>query len=749
MFKPRPKQLEILQYKQGKMGISAVPGSGKTQTLSYLAANLLFEGLIDDDQEILIVTLVNSAVNNFSNRISGFMESFGLLQGVGYRVRTLHGLAHDIVRQRPDLVGLSNEFTILDERETQQILENSVESWMKLNPEFVNMWGNATYSTNPTTKQNQDWSKALSSVANNFIKTAKDLQFSPVDIHTSIEKLQINDPLLSFGLDIFENYQRALNYRSAVDFEDLIRLALLALQIDEDYLNRLRNQFPYILEDEAQDSSRLQELILQTLVGDNGNWVRVGDPNQAIFESFTTASPEFLKSFLRRPDVVPKTLPNSGRSTLSIINLANELIRWTMQDHPIFELRKSLTTPYIEPTPKFDPQPNPEDDPGKVFIYNKPLSSDQEIRNTVISLKKWLPKNQDKTVAVLVPRNFRGAKIVEVLQKEKIPFVEILQTSLSTRNTAAVLASILNFLENPNQTTRLVRVYEVLEPIFFSSTKTTKEKVSRLLRSCSYIEEFLFPFPGNNWLQNLQIQDNSLEENIFKQLVVLQNYLSRWLNAADLPIHQIIITISQEIFSKPSDLALAHKLALVLEQLGKNNPEWLLPQFAYELNQIATNRRKIQGFSDEESGFNPDLHQGKVVITTYHKAKGLEWDRVYLLSVNDYDFPSATIGDQFIAEKYVYKDDLNLDAEIIAKLKALAAEDIPELFMDFGVATEKARIEYAAERIRLFFVGITRAKSELIIMWNTGDTHYKKKKSANPALPFLALNAYWESKNED
>ena len=78
MFRPRPKQLEILKYSSGKMGISAVPGSGKTQTLSYLAANLLFEDKIEDDQEILVVTLVNSAVNNFSTRISGFMESFGL-----------------------------------------------------------------------------------------------------------------------------------------------------------------------------------------------------------------------------------------------------------------------------------------------------------------------------------------------------------------------------------------------------------------------------------------------------------------------------------------------------------------------------------------------------------------------------------------------------------------------------------------------------------------------------------------------
>ena len=749
MFKPRPKQLEILQYTQGKMGISAVPGSGKTQTLSYLAANLLLDGLLEDDQEILIVTLVNSAVNNFSNRIAGFLQSFGLLPGVGYRVRTLHGLAHDIVKERPDLVGLSNEFNIIDERESQQILDNSVESWMKLNPEFRNFWGNTAYESSPNAKQYADWLKALSSVAKNFIKTAKDLQLLPPEIQSKLSVLKINDPLLNFGVNIYQNYQRALNYRSSVDFDDLIRLALQAIQIDPDFLKRLKYQFPFILEDEAQDSSRLQEIILQTLVGENGNWVRVGDPNHAIFESFTTASPEFLKKFLREPDVLSKTLPNSGRSTKSIIKLANELIRWTNEDHPLDELKNALTKPYIEPTPKNDPQPNPDDDPTKIFLFHKDLTSDQEIKSVITSLKKWLPVNGDQTVAVLVPRNFRGAKLVELLQREKIPFIEILQTSLSTRNTAGTLAAILNFLENPNQTNRLVKVFDMLAPILFSELKQQKEEIIKLLRSCSFIEEFLFPFPGSEWIQKLRYAEVPPDENLLTFLLTLQSYLTRWLKAAELPIHQLIITISQEIFEKPSELALAHKLALVLEHLGKNNPTWMLPEYAKELSDIASNKRKMLGFSDEESGFNPEVHKGKVVVTTYHKAKGLEWDRVYLLSVNDYDFPSATIGDQFISEKYLYKDELNLEAEIIAKLKALSENDVQGLFMELGIATEIARLDYAAERIRLFFVGITRAKKELIVTWNTGDTHNKNKKPANPSLPFLALNAFWEQRNEN
>jgi DNA helicase-2/ATP-dependent DNA helicase PcrA len=83
------------------MGVAAVPGSGKTWTLSRLAAAIVASGELADDQEVLVVTLVNSAVDNFYQRVSGFVEESGLLPHLNYRVRTLHGLAHDIVRERP------------------------------------------------------------------------------------------------------------------------------------------------------------------------------------------------------------------------------------------------------------------------------------------------------------------------------------------------------------------------------------------------------------------------------------------------------------------------------------------------------------------------------------------------------------------------------------------------------------------------------------------------------------------------
>jgi hypothetical protein len=114
------------------MGISAVPGSGKTHTLSYLAAQLLVNSQLDVEQEILVVTLVNSAVDNFTTRIAGFVKDYGLLENVGYRVRTLHGLAHDIILERPDMAGLSSQFSIVDDLESDRMIERICEGYIRL-----------------------------------------------------------------------------------------------------------------------------------------------------------------------------------------------------------------------------------------------------------------------------------------------------------------------------------------------------------------------------------------------------------------------------------------------------------------------------------------------------------------------------------------------------------------------------------------------------------------------------------------
>ena len=158
-----------------------------------------------------------------------------------------------------------------------------------------------------------------------------------------------------------------------MDYDDLIRLALEALQLDGEYLKRLQARWPYILEDEAQDSSRLQEKILRLLTSNGGGpstssgrgWVRVGDPNQAIFETFTTASPKYLRDFLNEAGVAARDLPNSGRSTQSIMDLANYLVTWSRTQHPVPALHDALAPTQILPTPAGRPAAQPARRPGR------------------------------------------------------------------------------------------------------------------------------------------------------------------------------------------------------------------------------------------------------------------------------------------------------------------------------------------------------------------------------------------------
>ncbi|NJL57476.1 UvrD-helicase domain-containing protein [bacterium] len=219
MFQPRPKQAEVLKYTSGKMGVSAVPGSGKTKTLSYLAAQLIASQRLADDQEVLVVTLVNSAVDNFARQVGEFVKEKGLLPNFGYRVRTLHGLANDIVRERPALVGLADGFQIVDEREAEDILLDAVKAWVRMNPFAGEHYLDRDLDENRAQNVLRDqWTTEVVNIARVFIKQAKDNQLLPDDIQRGLTRFGGELSLAQMCHAIYASYQRGLNYRGAVDF---------------------------------------------------------------------------------------------------------------------------------------------------------------------------------------------------------------------------------------------------------------------------------------------------------------------------------------------------------------------------------------------------------------------------------------------------------------------------------------------------------------------------------------------------
>jgi len=766
----RPAQERILTYTDGPMGISAVPGSGKTFTLSLLAARLVARMATEDrmgDREVLVVTFTNSAVANFRARIGQNLRDEGLLPGAGYRVRTLHALAHDIVRERPALVGLSEQFDIVDENTATEIKREAVQSYLRSHPDALAPYIKPEFVQQPRRIERFVVDDAIE-IANMVIRLAKELPAQPHALEQSLKRQSGAWPLLDFGLRIYADYQRSLVLRGAVDFDDLISKALEALNADEGFRERLQTRWPYILEDEAQDSSRAQEEMLRLLTARTGNWVRVGDPNQAINTTFTSANTKFLQQFLLKYPEQARTLPNSGRSAQPIIDAANALIQWSRSDESGLSPERALAKPEIEPAPPGDPQPNPAPGTPPVYVHTAALTPDKEIELVVRSLQRWLPQNADQTVAVLVPENQRGTLTTTALQNAGLPFDDnLLRTGSTTRAAAEALATLLYFIAEPQKPGGLQQLWgEVWYPRWSQRHSalpfmgdgaltgdaggtpaiTTPRKVplpepvktfANALGKLREPEAFVFPehvdwLDGLTWMADVDgFRDAA---NAFR------TDLQRWSRAAVLPVDELLLTLGNDLFSEPADLALTHRLAVLLAKLGDENPAWRLPELAGELQNIAQNKRRILGFGEDAQG--PVAKPGVVTVTTMHAAKGLEWDRVYLLGVNNYSFPDGSGEDSYRSERWYVRDRLNLVAETAAQLKQLNMGTLDDYVP--GRATVEARADLAAERLRLLYVGITRARRELIVTYNVG--REGNQEPLRPALAFVALQQYLSTK---
>ena len=765
----RPAQEEILRYEGGRLGVSAVPGSGKTFTLSRLAAQLVQKLASSgpmDDREVLVVTLTHAAVENFRARINQLVRSRRLLPG-GFRVRTLHSLAHDIVRERPGLVGLGEDFDIVDERAGQEIKRQAVNNYLRTHPDALAGLISPEYLSNPR-RIERHLPDTAQEVAEAIIRRAKDLRADADALENALKRQAGTWPLLSFGLQIYRDYQRGLSVRGAVDFDDLILLALQALEADDNYLARLQRRWPYVLEDEAQDSSALQERMLSLLTAAHGNWVRVGDPNQAINTTFTSADPEFLRQFVRREDVQALPLPDSGRSAAPIIDLANRFIDWSREEHPILPPDKALSLPRIRPAPEGDPQPNPRPGDPAVFLFDRALTPAEEIQTLVVSLRRWLPQNPRKTVAALVPDNRRGAEFASAFEDASLPYDDsLLRSTNTTRVTVDALVKVLRYTGQPHNASHLPAFWSEVwwtrrgRPHCLSqlgveeggaehaalpwlqagavneesaAAEETPRPVSlfgKALGQMRHPERFVFPAGGDDWLEGIGWID---EYEGFRAVVELfRQDVRRWCAATILPIDELILTLGQALFTEAAELALAHSVALLLAKRARERPELRLPELTKELEETARNRRRILGFSEDARGFEPP--PGQVTIATMHSAKGLEWDRVHLASVSNYSFPSGGDEDSYRGERWFVRDSLNLTAEAMAQTEQLRMGTLDEYAP--GQATLDARLEVAAERLRLLYVGITRARQEVILTYNTGSRHGTSPNA--PALAFEAL----------
>ncbi len=748
----RPAQSDILRYERGRMAVSAVPGSGKTFTLSLLAATLLEKGLIDVDagQQILIVTYLNSSVDTFRTRIRSQLSEIGLPPR-GFDVRTLHSLALEIVNTVETGITADSQLpTVMDETQSHIFLARAVSNWFEYNP---NIWGWLDASNNAHNRIRIE--NIIEQTARSFIRAAKNSRYMPLGIIEKIESILTNSTsssdldleyssepennlsLLRMLAGVYKRYSNVLSHQAALDFDDLIWLAVEKLEQRIDIRQAMRFRWAYVLEDEAQDSVPLQEQLLDNLSGPNGNWVRVGDPNQAIMSTFTAAHPKHFVKYINLEEVKNLPLPNSGRSAMLIQNAANALVRWSVNQHPVPEVRKqAFREQYILPTPPGDSQPNPPDDKANIVLRVYSHREDEELPKIARIAHKYAKSNSQQTLAILVPTNAAGHQVAEQLDFLEADYDDLLRGGIREREISASIQALLTILSTPLSKNAFVNAYSMLNEIEHPSALLSESRISHflaLLRSLLRPELLLFPSDFE------RIEDafpaGILDQDDIRQLEIFASYLRRLFSLRSLPIDDMILTICDELFgsffdddtvNSESDLAIGYQIAHTLRVWHDLHPDWRLPELTAQLADVAEGRRRLAFSRPNDVGFEPT--PGRITLVTQHGAKGMEWDTVFLVGIDGFWIPSD-LDAPFVGVQEIFGGDPT--AESVAQLNYIMRGN-SGLFPG-RTATESAHIEVICERLRLFYVGITRARIFLHISRSRKMRSYNKDQGTEPA----------------
>jgi DNA helicase-2/ATP-dependent DNA helicase PcrA len=508
------------------------------------------------------------------------------------------------------------------------------------------------------------------------------------------------------------------------------------LQKDEQLCQRLRKRWTYIFEDEAQDSNPLQEQILHLLAGEGGNLVRVGDSNQAIMGTFTSAEPAIFRQFSNAPDVQRESILYSSRSTTQIIGLANYLVRWGRSQHPTPLCREALENQLIHTVGADDPYPNPLTN-GYTIAVKRYEDSRQEIAEVVKLAVRHANEHPENTIAVIVPNRFIQEEAAQHLETAGARFEEVGKISTDQAKTIYDLRAAIQYLAEPHKAEQLQKLLKmVLLPDFSDEALASIDQIFQRYT----LEELVYPIGGE--MPWLHYPDELFDPDLFTAFQQAIRKIQYWLDASvSIPPDELVLFLAEQMEFMSEPLAVAQNIALQIKSELDVHPSWKLLDIATELPRLEPSFRHFVKVLYEQKGFEPK--PGVISLITAHKSKGLEWDTVYLTALTAAEYPSL-IEDNFRSEYWYLADDAcNPSAIAKTALKYhLGKSNISD-------PLQEAKINEISERLRLLYVAITRARKNLLmtvpkkIIFNE---NYQKE--IQPAIPVLALGKFINEERE-
>ena len=713
----RPGQRALAEWRSGPLAVSAVPGSGKSTGMAAGAAIAIAHHQLHARKQLILVTFTRSAAANLKAKVRQHLRSLSLPLN-SFVVHTLHGLALNIASRHPEVSGInlspldSEGTTLVSPTQSHRLIRLAVEQWIDENPvSYQRLVEGQRFDGEETERlrrQSVLRTEVLPALAYTVIHEAKSSGLLPGALAEIAQTLMVGVPeggadydVIAIAAGLYAHYQALLTGKGLIDYDDMILAALKTLQ-EPDLRYLWQSRVFAIFEDEAQDSSPLQTQLLEVLAADPDdpdapiNLVRVGDPNQAINSTFTPADPVFFNQFCDRAQEIGRlaSIEQAGRSCDRIITAANFTLHWVNKHGATRAFRRQD----ILPVGSNDPQPNANPAPiGKGVELVRPKTTVDTVKQLAQRVSAAFAEDETLSAAVLVRESRQGKFLREILEDPQQAGVDLEARGIEIYDVGArdrqthipqEILALLQFIERPHSPDNIKAALRVLVSRQLIPTQDLNPLATNP-------EQFLYPGPLDAPPQTRPAQQ-------------ARRYCTALIRARlELPAYHLIPFLGLTLGYDQSELATADKLAARIAQ--QTLEDSTLTAMLGALQDLLSNERfRAVEAEDTESQYT---RPGQLTIMTMHKAKGLDWDAVFLPFLHRRNIP----GEVWIPQQIQFLGDFALDEVARAQLRAYthavyAQTSKPDPIPDLETAWQQASNLKRAEEYRLLYVAMTRAK---------------------------------------
>jgi DNA helicase-2/ATP-dependent DNA helicase PcrA len=615
-----PEQREAAETVEGPLLILAGAGSGKTRTVTYRIAHML-DNLKIPGSEILAVSFTNKAAAEMKERV-GHLASSKIRKGI--TLSTFHSLGIRILREDIHHLGYNNLFTIYDQADQMSIVREGLKN----------------YRSGKNFDRGIVMSKIglLKNKGISAIEFPKSDQYDPENNYDGVTEY------------VYHFYQEKLQFYNALDFDDILYLVVKLFNGFPEIAKKYSERFKYIMIDEYQDTNSLQFNMIQALTSTHQNICVVGDDDQAIY-AFRGADISNILNFEKQyPNTKVIKLEENYRSTFPILNLANQVIKENLN-----RKEKTMRTSQHE---------------GALPQLWATGDADHEaavVVEEIIKLQSHGVSLSD--IAILYRSNTQVPPFEDQLRISQVPYNIIGGQKFYEKKEIKDIIAYLTVIQNPRDELALRRILNVPNRGIGSAT------LNKFLTIASEKRQHLFH----------ALDDAEEHEGVKKFIEIIRKYQILFNEQALLPtITQMVDEIEYYDFIEKS-----YDSAKLSQRKKDDVKNFILAadRFQDRYQDDATLKNFVERLllaDAHDTRSSNDEKKNEVTLMTLHASKGLEFDNVFLIGMEEELLPH--------------------------KKTILDGTDINE------------------ER-RLCYVGITRARKKLIM------TYAKERKLYNKMIP--------------